>query len=41
LRFSGGQDYHKREVRDERTVKEIGKWRLENGKAKLEMRLNR
>jgi len=29
-RFSGGEDYHKREVRDAETEKEIGKWKFEN-----------
>jgi hypothetical protein len=31
LGFSGGEDYHKREVRDERRDKEIGEQELENG----------
>jgi hypothetical protein len=40
-RFSGGQDYHKREVRDAGTEKEIGELKLENGKEKLGMRSKR
>jgi hypothetical protein len=40
LGFSGGEDYHKREFRDERTEKEIGEWKRENGKEELGMRPN-
>jgi hypothetical protein len=39
-RFSGGQDYHKREVRVAETKRENGSWKLENGKEKLGMRPN-